>query len=86
VYKRFNEWSKKGKWWLLFKNLLSEPDTEWEFNDGSYVKFHQNSTGARGFDSQVIGKISAVNTKKFIWQSIVTVLPTEVNSDWRRHP
>jgi hypothetical protein len=26
--KRFNEWSKKGKWLLLFKNLVSEPDTE----------------------------------------------------------
>jgi len=28
VYKRFNEWSKKGKWLLLFKKLVSEPGTE----------------------------------------------------------
>jgi len=64
VYKRFNEWSKKGKWLLLFKNLVSEPDTEWEFIDGSYVKAHQHSTGARGADSQAIGKSRAGNTTK----------------------
>ena len=64
VYKRFNEWSKKRKWLLLFKSLVSEPDTEWEFIDGSYVKAHQHSTGARGADSQAIGKSRAGNTTK----------------------
>ena len=64
MYKRFNEWSKKGKWLLLFKKLVSEPDTEWEFIDGSYVKAHQHSAGARGSDSQAIGKSRAGNTTK----------------------
>ena len=64
MYKRFNEWSKKGKWLLLFKKLVSEPDTEWEFIDGSYVKAHQHSAGARGADSQAIGKSRAGNTTK----------------------
>jgi hypothetical protein len=40
----------------LFKNLVSEPDTEWEFIDGSYVKAHHHSAGARGADSQTIGE------------------------------
>jgi len=64
VYKRFNEWSKKGKWLSLFKNLVSEPDTEWEFIDGSYVKAHKHSAGASGGGSQAIGKSRAGNTTK----------------------
>lgn len=62
VYKRFNEWSKKGKCRSLFNKLVSEPDTEWEFIDGSYVKAHQHSAGASGADSQAIGKSRAGNT------------------------
>jgi len=41
---------------LLCKNLVSEPDTEWKFIDGSYVKAHQHSAGARGADLQAIGE------------------------------
>ena len=64
VYKRFNEWSKKGKWLSLFKKLVSEPDAEWEFIDGSHVKAHQHSAGTRGADSQAIGESRAGNTTK----------------------
>jgi transposase len=53
---------KKGKWLSLFKKRVSEPDTEWEFIDGSYVKAHQHSAGASGADSQSIGKRRAENT------------------------
>ena len=49
---------------VAVQNLVSEPDTEWEFIDGSYVKAHQHSTGARGADSQAIGKSRAGNTTK----------------------
>jgi len=55
---------KKRKWWSLFKNLVSEPDTEWEFIDGSYVKAHQHSAGASSADSQAIGKGRAGNITK----------------------
>jgi hypothetical protein len=47
---------KKRKWWSLFKNLVSEPDTEWKSIDGSYVKAHQHCAGATSADSQAIGK------------------------------
>jgi len=66
---------KKRKWFSLFKKLVSEPDTEWEFIDGSYLKAHQHSAGASGADSQAIGKSRAGNTKIFIWQSIVMIYP-----------
>jgi transposase len=64
VYKKFNEWSKKGIWLALFKKLVNEPDTEWEFIDGTYVKAHQHSAGARGVEPQAIGKSRAGNTTK----------------------
>jgi hypothetical protein len=54
---------KKGNGRCCSKRLVSEPNTEWEFIDESYVKAHQHSTGARGADSQAIGKSRAENTK-----------------------
>ena len=41
-----------------------DPDWEWEFIDGSYVKAHQHSAGAVGQESQAIGKSRAGNTTK----------------------
>ena len=46
VYKRFNEWSRKGKLMNIFSSLVIDPDLEWEFIDGSIVKAHQHSSGA----------------------------------------
>lgn len=66
VYKRFNNWSSSGKLELVFRILSQEPDLEWEFIDGSIVKAHQHSSGARK-SSQTdsgIGKSVAGNTTK----------------------
>ena len=38
VYKRFNEWSQKGKLLKMFKKLATDPDDEWSFVDGSIVQ------------------------------------------------
>ena len=46
VYKRFNDWSRKGKLEAIFNALVIEPDLEWEFIDGSIIKAHQHSSGA----------------------------------------
>ena len=64
IYKKFNAWSASGKWRCVFRKLVIDPDLEWEFIDGSYVKAHQHSTGAVGEDSQAIGKSRAGNTSK----------------------
>ena len=64
IYKKFNAWSASGKWRCVFRKLVIDPDLEWEFIDGSYVKAHQHSTGAAGEDSQAIGKSRAGNTSK----------------------
>ncbi|WP_454870231.1 IS5 family transposase [Pseudomonas lini] len=64
IYKRFNAWSAGGKWLRVFKVLVNEPDLEWEFIDGSYIKAHQHSAGAASSDTEAIGKSRAGNTTK----------------------
>lgn len=64
VYKRFNAWSASGKWLNIFKALLIDPDFEWVFMDGTYVKVHQHGTGAVSKHTEAIGKSRAGNTSK----------------------
>ncbi len=64
IYKRFNCWSSSGIFLKLFKILANDPDMEWVFIDGSYVKAHQHSAGAASDDPQAIGKSRAGNTTK----------------------
>lgn len=64
VYKRFNAWSVAGKLVAAFNTLVEDPDCEWLFIDGTYVKAHQDSTGAATENAEAIGKSRAGNTSK----------------------
>ena len=64
VYRRFNEWSSKGKLLKIFENLVENPDLEWEFIDGSYVRAHQHSAGAAIGREAAIGNSRGGNTTK----------------------
>ena len=64
IYKRFNDWSSKGKLWAIFKAISTEPDHEWAFLDGTIVKAHQHSTGARKEAETGIGNSFAGKTSK----------------------
>ena len=64
IYKRFNDWSSKGKLTALFEALVQAPDLEWVFIDGSMVRAHQHSAGAAGEDNQAIGKSRGGKTTK----------------------
>ena len=64
IYKRFNDWSQLEKFSTIFKSLSIDPDSEWYFIDGSIVKAHQHSTGARKGFKSAIGKSVAGNTSK----------------------
>jgi transposase len=66
IYKRFNAWSKHGIIANIFKALVSNADTEWEFIDGSIVRAHQHSTGAVGEEPQAIGKSCGGNSSKIL--------------------
>ncbi|MBC8949842.1 IS5 family transposase [Xenorhabdus sp. TS4] len=56
VFRRFNAWSKKGIFNLLFKMLSEYTDTEWLFIDGSIIRVHQHSSGAATKEDEAIGK------------------------------
>jgi transposase len=64
IFQKFNRWSAKKKFMIVFKMLVHEPDLEWEFIDGSIVKAHQHSAGAASNEEQGIGKSVAGNTTK----------------------
>ena len=64
VFKRFNEWSTKGKLLAIFKSISEDSDHEWSFIDGTIVKAHQHSAGARKGCESAIGKSVAGNTTK----------------------
>lgn len=64
VFRRFNYWSKSGKWLRIFAALSQESDPEWEFIDGTYVRAHQHSAGASGQGDEGIGKSCGGNTSK----------------------
>ena len=64
IYRRFNEWSFKGKLLNIFQSLVQDPDLEWVFIDGSIVKAHQHSSGAAHEQEAAIGKSRGGNTSK----------------------
>ncbi len=64
IYAKFNRWSARGKIKKIFKSLIKEPDLEWEFIDGSFVKAHQHSAGAASGQKEAIGKSKGGNTTK----------------------
>ncbi len=55
---------KKGILLNLFKSLSNETDSEWLFIDGSIIRAHQHSTGARTKNDEAIGKSRGGNSTK----------------------
>ena len=64
IYQQFNRWSAKNKLIKIFKALIQDPDCEWEFMDGSFVKAHQHCHGAAGGEDQAIGQSRGGNNTK----------------------
>jgi len=64
IFQKFNRWSLKNKLLDVFKELVINPDLEWEFIDSSTVKAHQHSAGAAGSENQAIGKSVTGNATK----------------------
>lgn len=64
IYKKFNYWSKNNKLMNTFNCLITDPNFENKFIDGSFIKAHQHSTGAVGTYHQNIGRSKGGNTTK----------------------
>ena len=56
VYNLFNRWSKSGKLDSIFEAVRRDPDLEFAFIDGSIVRAHQHSAGARQGENTAIGR------------------------------
>ena len=48
VYKRFNMWAKSSVWASILSNFAEDADFEVVMVDGSYIRAHQHSAGAKG--------------------------------------
>ena len=47
VYKRFFQWQKIEKLRQLFENVRENPDMQDLYTDGTYIKAHRSSAGAK---------------------------------------
>ncbi len=48
VYKRFNMWAKSSVWSSILSDFAEDADYEAVMIDGSYIRAHQHSAGAKG--------------------------------------
>jgi transposase len=51
VYNRFANWAERGVWEKVFKALQLEVDETGSIIDGSVIRAHQDSSGAKGGSS-----------------------------------
>lgn len=54
VYNRFNNWSKRGHWTRIFKELRVRIDKTGSIVDGSSVRAHQDAAGGKGGSSPTV--------------------------------
>ena len=47
VHRRYSRWCKSGVFAMIFKELSSDTDMKFLFIDGTIVKAHQHSSGAK---------------------------------------
>ena len=66
AHRRFCRWRDKGVWEKLLELLVDEPDYEWLMIDASYIKVHQDGTGARG-GNQDMGRTKGGSIQRYIW-------------------
>ena len=48
VYSKFRRWARAGHFTTIFEALQIEVDDQWNAIDGSYVRAHHHSAGAKG--------------------------------------
>jgi transposase len=68
VFNRFDRWSKKGRWTLLFTKLKTDPDLEWHSLDSTTNRAHQHASGGKGGpNSRPSDAPEAASPRKYIW-------------------
>jgi transposase len=54
IYSRFRRWALAGHFTAIFEALHVEVDDQWNAIDGSYIRAHQHSAGAKGGPSETL--------------------------------
>jgi transposase len=54
VWKRFDRWSRKGTWKLVF-DALQDPDLEWLILDSTVIRAHPHAAGAAKKKTALVG-------------------------------
>jgi transposase len=54
VFNRFSNWSRKGHWARIFRELQLELDETGSIVDGSVVRAHQDAAGGKGGSNEML--------------------------------
>jgi transposase len=54
IWKRFDRWSRKGTWKLVF-DALQDPDLEWLILDSTVIRAHPHAAGASKKRTALVG-------------------------------
>jgi transposase len=66
VFNRFNNWSKRGIWERIFKEVQLEPDGAGSILDASVVRAHQDAAGGKGGSNAMLwAALEEVFRRKF---------------------
>jgi transposase len=66
IFQRFRRWVKNGVFDRIFNALSDDADFEYVIIDGTIVRVHQHGTGARGAQTQAIGRSRGGLTTKIV--------------------
>ncbi len=66
IFQRFRRWVKNGVFDRIFNALSDDADFEDVIIDGTIVRVHQHGTGARGAQTQAIGRSRGGLTTKIV--------------------
>lgn len=54
IYNRFANWSRKGHWAAIFRELQLEVDDVGSIVDGSVIRAHQDASGGKGGSNETL--------------------------------
>ena len=77
VHRRFCRWREKGMWEALLEKLIMCPDLQWLMIDASFVKAHQDASGAIG-GNQDIDRSKGGSLQKYTWPWMRMVCRSEL--------
>ena len=81
IYKRFDTWSRNGKWKRLFAFMRASPDCEWASIDSTVNRAHQHAAGGKGGPKLMgLGEAAGASRLKFISWWMLSRIPSTSKS------